>query len=155
MEKINGIKAGIAAFFAALTALWGWFGWMIVAWIACMAIDYITGSCAALRSGAWSSKVARDGIWHKLGAVVAVIVAGILDLLVGSLLAYFPGLSLPFSYEVFLCPLVVVWYILTECGSIIENAGALGARIPGWLTRAISALQSSVDEPGEGKDQIK
>ena len=89
-----------------------------------------------LRSGEWSSKVARDGIWHKLGAVVAVIVAGILDLLVGSLLAHFPGLSLPFSYEVFLCPLVVVWYILTECGSIIENAGALGAKIPGWLTRA-------------------
>ena len=141
-----------SAFCAALTALWGWFGSLVLAWIACMAIDYITGSCAALRSGEWSSKVARDGIWHKLGAVVAVIVAGILDLLVGSLLAHFPGLSLPFSYEVFLCPLVVVWYILTECGSIIENAGALGAKIPGWLTRAISALQSSVDEPGEGKD---
>ena len=52
----------------------------------------------------------------------------------------------------FLCPLVVVWYILTECGSIIENAGALGGQDPRWLTRAISALQSSVDEPGEGKD---
>ena len=152
MEHINGIKATVVGVLGCLTALWGWFGWLVLAWIACMAIDYITGSCAALRSGAWSSKVARDGIWHKLGAVVAVIVAGILDLLVGSLLAHFPGLSLPFSYEVFLCPLVVVWYILTECGSIIENAGALGARIPGWLTRAISALQSSVDEPGEGKD---
>lgn len=152
MEHINTLKAALSAFCAALTALWGWFGSLVLAWIACMAIDYITGSCAALRSGEWSSKVARDGIWHKLGAVVAVIVAGILDLLVGSLLAHFPGLSLPFSYEVFLCPLVVVWYILTECGSIIENAGALGAKIPGWLTRAVSALQSSVDEPGEGKD---
>ena len=147
MEHINGIKATVVGVLGCLTALWGWFGWLVLAWVACMVLDYATGSFAALRAGEWSSKVARDGIWHKLGAVVAVIVAGILDLLVGSLLAHFPGLSLPFSYEVFLCPLVVVWYILTECGSIIENAGALGAKIPGWLTRAISALQSSVDEP--------
>lgn len=114
-----------------------------------MAIDYGTGSCAALRGGTWSSAAARDGIWHKLGAVVAVIVAAILDLLIGSILAHFPGLSLPFTYEVFLCPLVVTWYILTECGSIIENAGALGADIPEWLSKAIAALRNTVDEAGE------
>lgn len=152
MEHINTLKATISALCAALTALWGWFGWLILAWIICMAIDYGTGSCAALRGGTWSSAAARDGIWHKLGAVVAVIVAAILDLLIGSILAHFPGLSLPFTYEVFLCPLVVTWYILTECGSIIENAGALGADIPEWLSKAIAALRNTVDEAGEGKD---
>ena len=53
------------------------------------------------------------------------------------------------TYEVFFCPLVLVWYILTETGSIIENAGALGADIPPWLTGAIEALRSKVDETGE------
>ena len=73
-----GIKAAVAAGVAALTAVWGWFGWLVVAWVVCMLLDYGTGTAAALRAGEWSSKVARDGLWHKLGAVVAVLVAAIL-----------------------------------------------------------------------------
>ena len=149
MEHINTFKAAVAAVCAALTALWGWFGWVIVAWIGCMIIDYVTGSAAALRAGEWSSKSARDGIWHKLGSVVAGIVAAILDTVIGHLLGNVPGVDLPFTYTVLLCPLVVIWYILTEAGSIIENAGALGAPIPAWLTKMIEALESKVDQTGE------
>ncbi|WP_297198961.1 phage holin family protein [uncultured Flavonifractor sp.] len=155
MEHVNAFKAALAALCAALTALWGWFGWVVVAWIGCMLIDYATGSAAALRAGEWSSKSARDGIWHKLGSVVAVIVAAILDVVIGHLLANLPGVELPFAYTVLLCPLVVIWYILTEAGSIIENAGALGAPIPVWLSKMIAALENRVDQVGESvaKDQ--
>ena len=149
MEHINAFKAAIAAVCAALTALWGWFGWVVVAWVCFMVIDYITGSCAALRAGEWSSKSARDGIWHKMGSIVAVIVAAVLDVVIGHLLANVPGVELPFTYTVLLGPLVVVWYILTEAGSIIENAGALGAPIPAWLTKMIAALESKVDDAGD------
>ena len=149
MEQINGFKAALAALCAALTALWGWFGWVVVAWIVFMLIDYATGSAAALRAGEWSSKTARDGIWHKLGSVAAVIVAGILDVVIGHLLGNVPGVELPFTYTVLLCPMVVVWYILTEAGSIIENAGALGAPIPAWLTKMVASLGSSVDRMGD------
>ena len=149
MEQINGFKAALAALCAALTALWGWFGWVVVAWIGFMFIDYATGSAAALRAGEWSSKTARDGIWHKLGSVAAVIVAGILDVVIGHLLGNVPGVELPFTYTVLLCPLVVVWYILTEAGSIIENAGALGAPFPAWLKKMIASMRSSVDQAGD------
>ena len=148
MERIHSLKAALAALCAALTALWGWFGWVVVAWIVFMLIDYATGSAAALRAGAWSSKTARDGIWHKLGSVAAVIVAAVLDTVIGQMLANVPGVELPFTYTVLLCPLVVVWYILTEAGSIIENAGALGAPIPAWLSKMIETLGSSVDQAG-------
>ena len=149
MEHINSFKAAVAAFCAALTALWGWFGWVVVAWIVFMLIDYAAGSAAALRAGEWSSKTARDGIWHKLGSVVAVIVAAILDTVIGHLLDNVPGMELPFTYTVLLCPLVVIWYILTEAGSIIENAGALGAPIPAWLTKMIASLGAKVDQAGD------
>ena len=149
MEHVNTFKAALAALCAALTALWGWFGWVVVAWIGCMLIDYATGSAAALRAGEWSSKTARDGIWHKLGSVVAVIVAAILDTVIGHLLDNVPGMELPFTYTVLLCPLVVIWYILTEAGSIIENAGALGAPIPDWLTKMIASLGAKVDQAGD------
>ena len=149
MEHINSFKAALAALCAALTALWGWFGWVVVAWIGFMLIDYATGSAAALRAGEWSSKAARDGIWHQLGSVAAVIVAGILDVVIGHLLGNVPGVELPFTYTVLLSPLVVVWYILTEAGSIIENAGALGAPFPAWLKKMIASMRSKVDQAGD------
>ena len=149
MEHINGFKAAVAAVVGCLTALWGWFGWLVVAWVVCMLLDYGTGTAAALRAGEWSSKVARDGLWHKLGAVVAVLVAAILDGVIGLILANIPALELPFEYTVFVSVLVLVWYILTELGSIVENAGKLGAPIPGWLAKAIQVLGSSVDKAGE------
>ena len=156
MENINAFKAAVAAVCAALTALWGWFGWVVFAWVVSMVIDYLTGSAAALRAGEWSSKSARDGIWHKLGSIVAVIVAALLDVVIRRLLANVPGVELPFTYSVLLSPLVVIWYILTEAGSIIENAGALGAPIPAWLTKMIAVLESKVDDAGNsvsGKEE--
>ncbi len=151
VEKVNGFKLGLSAFFAALTALWGWFGWLVVAWVAMMALDYITGSAAACKAGEWASKAAREGLWHKLGAVVAVLVTGLLDYVVGLLINHLPGLSLPFPYTVLLCPLAVAWYILTEMGSVIENAGKLGAPLPGWLKKAVMALRDTVDRAGDGE----
>ena len=46
-ERATEIKAAIAAILAFLTALWGWVGWAVWIWIACMLIDYISGSAAA------------------------------------------------------------------------------------------------------------
>ena len=142
MEHINGIKGTIAAVVGCLTALWGWFGWLVVAWVVCMLLDYGTGTAAALRAGEWSSKV-------------AVLVAAILDGVIGLILANIPALELPFDYTVFLTVLVLVWYIMTELGSLVENAGALGAPVPAWLRKAIAALESTVDGAGDklGGDQ--
>lgn len=149
MEHVTGIKAAIVAAIGCLSALWGWFGWLVIIWICCMLLDYITGSAAALRAGEWSSKVARDGIWHKLGAIITVLVSIILDGVIGLILDNVPGLSLPIDYVVFLSVLTLVWYIFTELGSITENAGRLGAPIPSWLAKAIAALEASVDDAGD------
>lgn len=151
MEQINTFKAAVAAVCAALTALWGWFGWLAVAWVVLMAIDYLTGSIAAIRAGNWASGVARDGLYHKAGSFVAALTAGILDLVLGHLIGNAP-ITLPFEYNALLCPLVLVWYILTEAGSIVENAGALGAPIPSWLTKAIEVFKDKVDDSAGGDD---
>ena len=55
MEKVTEIKAAAAAGIAVLTALWGWFGWLVVLFAVCMIADYLTGSAAAMRKGEWSS----------------------------------------------------------------------------------------------------
>jgi toxin secretion/phage lysis holin len=148
MDKITGFKAAVSAILAALTAVWGWFGWCVIGWAFCMALDYITGTVVALKGGDWSSRCARDGLWGKFGCIAVVTVAGLFDALIGYLLSV-TAITLPIEYTVLLCPLVIAWYTLTELGSIIENAGALGAPIPGFLSKAIKALQGAVEQSVE------
>lgn len=152
MENVTHAKAAVAAAVAVLTALWGWFGWLVVLFVGCMAVDYLTGSAAAMRRGEWSSASARDGIWHKCGSIIVVMVAGAADLLIGTMLGHLPGVVLPFEYTVLLCPLVTVWYTLTELGSIVENAVNLGAPVPQWLRKMLSAAKDAVDKLGEEND---
>lgn len=149
MEHINNAKAALVAFFGFLTAVFGWFGWLVILFFLCMAIDYLTGTAAAMRKGEWSSSVARAGLWHKCGSLIAVVVSGLADIVVGLVVNNIPAITLPWDYTVLICPIVVVWYILTEFGSIIENAGELGAPIPGFLKNMILVFKNVIDDTGD------
>lgn len=148
MEHVNGWKISVVAFFAALTSLFGWFGWLVIVFVFCMGIDYLTGSANASRKGEWSSEAARNGIWHKAGSLVAVIVSGLSDFVVGLIINNVGAIVLPFKYTVLICPIVLVWYILTELGSIIENVGSLGAPIPSFLKNMIKVFRDATDAAG-------
>ena len=43
-------------------------------------------------------------------------------------------------------PLVLGWYILTELGSILENAVKLGAHVPGWLVKLLQAGKDAMEQ---------
>lgn len=147
MEKISAYKLSFVTCVAAMTALWGWFGWIVVALVFLMAVDYIGGSAIAVKDHAWSSSAARAGIWHKCGCVLAIVVAGMADLIIGQILGNLP-VELPFSYSVLFCPMVVVWYILTEMGSILEHVVKMGAPVPAFLKRALEMTLDAMDETG-------
>ena len=145
-DKATEIKALCTAAFVFLTSLWGWLGWAILAFIFCIALDYITGTWAARAHGEWSSTVAREGLWHKLGEIVALLVAALCDIAVKVILnsAAAPLLG-NFEYQYYITLVVTLWYIFTELGSIIENAGKLGAPIPDWLAKGIAKLRNKTD----------
>lgn len=103
-------KAVVCAACGAFTAAFGWLGWLIAA--------------------------ARAGIWHKAGMLVVVLVSALTDAVLGMAAANLPGLELPFDGVVL--PVVLVWYIFTELGSIAENAAAMGAPVPGWLVKILA-----------------
>ncbi|MGO5022107.1 phage holin family protein [Lawsonibacter sp. LCP25S3_G6] len=149
MNTLEHWKMIVAALLGALTGLWGWFGWLVIGWIICMVVDYITGSAAAAKQGQWSSSMAREGIWHKAGMIVVVIVAAGADLLIALVLANIPAVQLPFTYSGLICPIVLVWYGVTELGSITENAVAMGAPVPGWLTKLLQVSKDAIDNAGE------
>lgn len=159
MENVNAFKVTLTAIFAGVSAMLGWFGWLILAFVACLAVDWLTGSAAAAKNGQWSSQIGREGIWHKTGSIIVVIVAAVLDGVIGSIINNIPSIALPFTYTVLLCPIIVVWYILTELGSIVENAAKMGAPIPDFLKSAIALFKGTVDAAGnkiaDSKEQLK
>lgn len=144
VEKIS-LVAIITAFFAVHR----WWLLLCILWVAAMFLDYLTGTAAALKDGTWSSQIAREGLWHKAGELAVVLLAIGLDLTILVVSNNLPGLQMDFEYPCLLSAMIFVWYIMTEAGSIIENAGKLGAPIPQWLAKLIAALKGKVDEAGE------
>lgn len=142
------IKAAVVSLLAVLTGLWGWFGWLVVIWAGLMLADWLIGSAVAAKEGCWSSKKLREGAWHKCGMVIVVCVALVADWLVGTALANLPGVTMPFAYSVLLGPLVMVWYVIGELGSLAEHAVAVGAPVPAWLTRVLAVSREAVDTAG-------
>jgi phage-related holin len=147
MDHIGKFKALVAMGIAILSSLWGWFGWLWVAWVFVMALDYYTGSRGARRRGEWTSEKARNGRAHKSGELKIILLSLVMDWVVGLVLDNIP--ALPFQYTVLLSPVVLVWYILTEAGSVLENVEKDGGPIPPWLHPIIDWLKGKVDEVGD------
>lgn len=146
-EHMMEIKAAITLFFTGLGAFLGWKGVMALVWVTAMALDYISGSAAAMKEGQWSSAKARAGLWHKCGMILAIVAAGIADMIMGVILTNIPGLGA--TWPGMVLPLVLAWYIITELGSILENAIRLGANVPAWLVKLLKAGLKAVDTAGE------
>lgn len=145
-DKAAEIKALVTAVLAFLTALWGWLGWAVITLIFCMALDWATGSWAARAHNEWSSSVARAGLWHKLGEIVALLVAALCDIAIQVILnSAAADLLKGWEYGNYMTLLVAVWYIFTELGSIAENVDKLGAPLPPWLRKAIRFLRAKAD----------
>lgn len=146
-EKLTAWKAAASATMSAVATLLGWKGVLLVVWVVCMSMDYITGTAAACKNGAWESKKARAGLWHKAGMIVVVTVAVIADL---AMTAICRNLQIGFDWPCPVFPLILAWYIVTELGSILENGVAMGADVPHWLVKLIKTGAQAIEGAAEG-----
>ena len=89
-DWMRALKGALTTIIGAFSAFWGWMGWLVVAWVVLMALDYATGTAAALKGGSWSSRAAREGIWHKTGEVVVVLVAALGDTVLATVVEQLP-----------------------------------------------------------------
>lgn len=151
-ENLVTIKAAIVAAGTALGAFLGWKGVMLLAWVLVMFMDYISGTIAACKAGEWSSKVAREGLWHKGGMIFTVVVAAIADWIMVLVAQYIP---IGIQWPGIILPLVLAWYIITELGSILENAVKMGAKVPQWLVKLLTASAHIVEAAGDGTAEVE
>ena len=159
-DKALEIKALLTAALTFVVALLGWVGIVVAIMICCMALDYVTGTWAAKAHAEWSSQAAREGLWHKLGEIVALLVAILCDIAVGVILSSAAApLIGDYHHRGYITLVVAIWYIFTELGSILENAAKLGAPIPEKLIKGIGRLKRKADDvdpvPGKTDDPPK
>lgn len=115
--------------------------------ILAMVLDYVTGMAKAWRACELDSRRGLQGILKKTGYLVIVCVAGIIDwLLMSGLKGIGITDGLPFVFAL----IVIVWLIINELISILENAAALGVPFPGFILKLLEKLKNGVEEKGEG-----
>ena len=126
MDNIfKNILAGVCT---VLSFLFGDMEGLMVALVALIILDYISGVIAAAVEKRLSSEVGAKGIAKKIFMLLIVALANIVDINVigdGHVLK----------------TVTVVFYICNECISLIENAGRIGVPVPKKLLDVLEQLR--------------
>lgn len=95
--------------------------WFVVVGALCfITADFVTGVAKGASAGEISSSVMRKGGWHKLGSVLIIILAVMIDFMFGHIDLGFPTI---------LTPAVCAYIILMEIASILENIGEINPEL--------------------------
>jgi len=143
------IKALIAVIIGGLSAYLQVVFVPLVVLIAVMIVDYMSGMLKAWGRDELSSKVGLRGIAKKISYLLLVCVAGVVDWLVWSGLRQV-GITLDFGFCFGL--IVIVWLIINELISILENLEALDVPMPRFLKNVVKHLKAAVEVRGESED---
>ena len=127
---MDNIFKNILAWICTLISfLFGDMEGMLIALIALIILDYISGVIAAAVEKRLSSAVGAKGIAKKIFMLLIVALANIVDINVigdGHVLK----------------TVTVVFYICNECISLIENAGRIGVPVPKKLLDVLEQLKN-------------
>jgi toxin secretion/phage lysis holin len=112
-------------------------------------LDYISGMVAAWVKKEISSRIGIKGIVKKLCYMLIVAVGMVVDWVVHKSLLM---VNVKVSEEFIIFGLVVIiWLIINESISILENASEIGAPLPPFLISVIKRLKKTVEKKAEGK----
>ena len=104
-------------------------GWdvSLICLVVAIAIDYVSGIMKAFVMKELSSKIGIRGLLKKVGVLMVVMLAVIVDRVTGE-----TGM---------IRSLVIYYFVANEGLSIIENLGQTGVPIPSSIKKALKALK--------------
>jgi len=136
---MNSLSEKIGFIFASVGTLLTWLfgGWELglQILIIAMILDYIMGLMCGYKGKELNSKVGFNGLKRKFTILIILILAVLLDRLIGQ--------------EWIFRTLVIYFYVAMEGLSIIENAAKLDVPIPRKLKEALVQLQEKGDDTSE------
>jgi toxin secretion/phage lysis holin len=135
-DIICSILAGIGT---GLVYLWGGLDVAMQCLLIAIALDYVSGIIKAFVLKELSSTVGFRGILKKVGILVVVALAVLIDRVTGESGA--------------IRTLVIYYFVANEGLSILENAGKAGLPIPHSIKEALQALKRQGDKDGMATGQ--
>jgi toxin secretion/phage lysis holin len=149
-ETISMLKLTLIAAVSVVLAYFNALLIPIVVLVAVMVIDYISGMTSAKRTGELSSRLGVMGILKKVGYLALVAVGMVVDYLISSALVHV-GVHIQINYC--FAMIIIIWLIVNELISILENLGEIGVPIPDFLRKSIKKIKNSVEnKAGEGDE---
>ena len=146
MKNENSVMAILAAAVGALCSYAAALVVPLAVLLAVMVGDYVSGMAKAWSTGKLCSKTGLRGILKKLGYLALVGVAGVVDWLVRYGLTQ---VGVEVSFRFLMAAMVIVWLIINELISILENVAALGGPVPGFLQKLLGRLKDTVEKKAE------
>ena len=141
--KENIIKSTIAIALAGLGAYFNIILIPLLILIFLMVCDYATGMTQAWITKTVSSRLGIVGIVKKVCYMFTVAVAIVVDWIIQSALTQ---AGVEFTHSVFLFGMIViVWLIINELISILENLAKVGVPLPMFLISAVKKLKVTVE----------
>ena len=124
--------AVFASFGTFLIYLFGGFDVAMQSLLIAIVLDYVSGLIKAYNNKVFSSKIGFRGIVKKLGVLVLVMIAVVVDRITGESGA--------------IRTLIIYYFVANEGLSIIENLGEAGLPIPKVLKNALKNLKKENDK---------
>ena len=123
---IGGIAGGICV------SIFGGWDAMIWALMVCMVFDYISGIMKAVYNKELSSEVGYKGLLRKISILIVVGLSNVVQIFVGE--------NIPIR------DIVIVFYVVNEGISILENVAVIYPQIPDKLKDTLLQLRGDNDE---------
>jgi toxin secretion/phage lysis holin len=142
MMKETAIKTILTVALAALAAYFQQLVVPITVLVIMMIFDYVSGMAAAWVTKKLSSRIGIIGIVKKVCYLLVVAVGMVVDYIIQAVGTPL-GLELA-GYSIFGL-LVIVWLILNELISILENLNEIGVPLPSFLLIIVSKLMSQTE----------
>lgn len=127
-NMVDVLRIAAAGIGGIATYIWGPWDALIIALVAMVAIDYITGIIKAAMQGKLSSLVGFKGLLKKVAIFLLVAVGVMVDKII------------PATNEA-VRSAVIFFYIANEGLSILENAGELGLPLPAALKKSLEKMK--------------
>lgn len=133
-NMVDVLRIAAAGIGGIATYMWGPWDALIIALVAMVAIDYITGIIKAAVQGKLSSLVGFKGLLKKVAIFLLVAVGVMVDKII------------PATNEA-VRSAVIFFYIANEGLSILENAGELGLPLPAALKKSLEKMKDKETGP--------
>lgn len=142
MNSTNIMHTVIAAICGAFMAYLNILAVPIIVMLVVMLLDYVTGLAGAYINKQLNSRIGIVGIIKKICYLGLVAVGMTADYVIYSALSQI-GVNIELGYCVGM--VIVIWLIINELISILENLAEIGVPLPNFITKLINRLKNTVE----------